>query len=232
MSKKKTLPYCEEIVPYKLTTWQKIYSFLKNAFDFIFSLVSVILFSLLFFGIAIAIKIESKGPVFFKQQRIGKNGKLFNCLKFRTMSLDANHNIAGYEYSDVQKYITKVGKFLRKTSIDELPQLLNVLSGKMSLIGYRPSQNNELDLMAVREGFQVYQLRPGITGWAQINGRDILAAKPVLKAKYDGYYLKHFSFRLDVKIFFLTLISVFKKCDQVEGIVEDNKDNTENDQTK
>ena len=108
------------------------------------------------------------------------------------MSVDAKHDIAGYQYEGVDNYITKVGKFLRKTSIDELPQFFNLLNFTMSLIGYRPSQESEKELNNSREKLNIYQIKPGITGWAQINGRDVLAANPELKAKYDGFYLKHY----------------------------------------
>ena len=119
------------------------------------------------------------------------------------MAQEARHDVAGYEYADVQSYITKVGKFIRKTSIDELPQLFCLLNFKMSLIGYRPSQSNEHELNDAREAYDMYQIRPGISGWAQVNGRDVLAAQPKKKAEFDAYYLEHFSLWLDIKIFIL-----------------------------
>ena len=201
---------------FKLKTSQKIYRGIKAVLDCLIALVGLIVLSPLFLVVAIAIKLDSKGPVFFVQKRIGKDGKEFNCVKFRSMSMEADHNLAGYEYAEVKSYITKVGAFLRKYSLDELPQLFCMLTFKMSLIGYRPSQNNEYELMEARESYDVYQLRPGISGWAQVNGRDVLAAQPKKKAKYDAYYLEHFSFWLDVKIFFMTIKTVLTS----EGIVE------------
>ena len=120
--------------------------------------------------------------------------------------------------------MTKVGAFIRKVSIDELPQLFNILTFKMSLIGYRPSQPSEQELNEARESYNMYQLVPGVSGWAQVNGRDILAANPKKKAEYDAYYLQHFSFWLDVKIFFMTIVKVFKRNDIVEGVVESSQD--------
>lgn len=223
--------------PYKLTGWQKFYRFLKAWAEFFIALVALIVLSPVFVITAIAIKIDSKGPVFFKQPRIGKNGKLFNCIKFRSMSTEARHDVAGYEYAEVNSYITRVGKIIRKLSIDELPQLFNILTFKMSLIGYRPSQSNEIELNTAREDYDMYQIRPGITGWAQINGRDVLAAQPVKKASFDAYYLHKFSLWLDIKIFFLTIIRVFKSDGVQEGVLqeilaEDNTSNTALDNLK
>ena len=177
-----------------------------------------------FLIVAIAIKIDSKGPVFFVQKRVGKNGKEFKCVKFRSMSEKANHNLAGYEYADAESYMTSVGKVIRKLSIDELPQLFNMLTFKMSLIGYRPSQNNEIELNQAREKLGVYGIVPGITGWAQINGRDVLAAHPTLKARYDAYYLHNMSLWMDIKIFFLTIFKILKKSDISEGVIDGTAD--------
>ena len=204
---------------HKLTARQKFYRGFKAIADFFIALISLIILSPLFIIVAIAIKADSKGPVFFSQKRIGKNGKLFNCIKFRSMAQNARHDVAGYEYAEASAYITKAGAFLRKYSIDELPQLFNMLTFKMSLIGYRPSKENEYELNDAREEYDMYQIRPGITGWAQVNGRDILAANPTKKAGFDNYYLEHFSFLLDVKIFFMTIKKVFKGDDVEEGIV-------------
>ena len=206
---------------YTLKVSQKIYRGVKVAFDFVMALIILIILSPIFIVTAIAIKIDSKGPVFFCQERIGKNGKLFKCVKFRSMSIDANHNVAGYEYAEVDAYITKVGAVIRKLSIDELPQLFNVLTGKMSLIGYRPSQDNETELNQAREEYNMYQIRPGISGWAQVNGRDELAAKPKKKAMFDRYYLEHFSLWLDIKILFMTVGKVFKSDGVKEGVLDE-----------
>lgn len=209
--------------PYKLKPMQKFYCGLKSIMDFFIALIALIILSPLFLIVAIAIKIDSKGPVFFKHKRIGKNNKEFTCIKFRSMAVEARPDIAGYEYKDVNSYITKVGNFLRKTSIDELPQLYCMLTGKMSLIGYRPSQRSEEELNTSREEFDMYQVRPGITGWAQIHGRDVLAAHPKEKAKYDAYYLHHFSMWLDIKIFFMTIAKIFKRSDIEEGVIIESR---------
>ena len=205
---------------HKLTAGQKFYRFLKAVMDFFVALVALIVLIPVFIVVAIAIKLDSPGPVFFKQKRIGKDGKLFNCIKFRSMSTKARPDVAGYEYAEVSAYITKVGAFIRKWSIDELPQFYNILFGQMSLIGYRPSQPNEDELNNAREAYDMYQLRPGISGWAQVNGRDILAAQPTKKAQYDAYYLEHFSLGLDIKIFFMTFSKVFASDAVVEGVIE------------
>ncbi len=206
---------------YKLSPWQKTYRLLKVVIDFFVALGAIIVLSPLFLIVAIAIKIDSKGPVFFVQKRIGKNGKLFNFIKFRSMSQEARHDVAGYEYAEVNSYITKVGAFIRKYSIDELPQFFNILAGQMSLIGYRPSQPCEHELNDARESYDMYQLRPGITGWAQVNGRDILAAHPAKKAEFDAEYLKKFSLWMDIKIFFMTFSKVWSNECIVEGVIEE-----------
>lgn len=205
---------------YRLNGGQKIYRFIKAIADFVIALLALIVLSPLFIIVAVAIKIDSPGPVFFTHKRIGKGEKLFHCIKFRSMSLEARHDVAGYEYENVQSYVTKVGAFIRKFSIDELPQLFNVLTFRMSLIGYRPSQPCEKELNDARETYGMYQIRPGISGWAQVNGRDILAANPKKKAEYDRYYLMHMSPWLDIKILFLTVGKVIKRNDVVEGVVE------------
>lgn len=212
---------------YKLKTRQKIYRFIKSVIDFLIALIALIVLSPLFLIVAIAIKIDSPGPVFFVQKRIGKNGELFNCIKFRSMSVEARHDVASSEYENVQSYITKTGAFIRKYSIDELPQFLNILTFRMSLIGYRPSLTCQNELNEARESYDVYQIRPGISGWAQVNGRDVLAADSKKKAKYDAYYLEHFSLWLDIKIFFMTIVKVFKSEDVVEGVIKIPKSNSD-----
>ena len=197
-----------------------MYRFVKAIMDFLIALFALIVLFPLFIIVAVAIKIDSPGPVFFVQKRVGKNGKLFNCVKFRSMSVDARPDVAGYEYENVSSYVTKTGAFIRKFSIDELPQFFNMLTFKMSLIGFRPSQENETELNTARESYEMYQIRPGISGWAQVNGRDVLAANPKKKAEYDAYYLEHFSLWLDIKIFFMTIVRVFKSDDVVEGVIE------------
>ncbi len=208
---------------YKLSFWQKVYRIIKTIIDFIIGLLGIIIASPIMILTAIAIKIDSRGPILFKQTRIGFNNKDFTCYKFRSMSTEAKHDVASYEYEGVNSYITRVGKFIRKTSIDELPQLFNLINGTMSIIGYRPSQRNEKILNDAREYYNVYQVKPGITGWAQINGRDILASTPKKKAKYDAYYVQKFSLLFDLKIFFLTFIKVIKKENVEEGKIEKRK---------
>ncbi len=215
-----------EAVPYKLKVSQKVYRFFKACMDFILALLALIVLSLPLLITAIAIKIDSKGPVFFVQKRVGKKGKLFNCIKFRSMAINANHEAIPSDYNDVDRYLTRVGRVIRKLSIDELPQLFCVLAGKMSFIGYRPSQPIEEELNSARESYNMYQIRPGISGWAQVNGRDILAANPKKKAEFDAYYLRHFSLWLDIKIFFMTIVKVFKSEDVKEGAIEERTDDT------
>ena len=217
---------------YKLKIGQKIYLVFKAGFDFIFALLMLIVLIPLFIVVAIAIKIDSKGPVFFCQKRIGRKGKEFTIVKFRSMTLDANHSVATYKYKQVSGKITKVGRVLRKLSIDELPQLFCVLTFKMSLIGYRPAQDNELELNQAREEYNMYQIRPGLTGWAQINGRDVVARIPKKKAKLDFYYLQNVSPWLDIKIFFKTIIKVII-ADGVKYVSKDNdKSNQKEKQVK
>lgn len=213
-------------VAYLLSLRQRGYRVIKAVADFFIALCAIALLFPLFLIVALAIKLDSRGPVFFVQKRVGRGGKIFRCVKFRTMTTDANHEVAGYEYAEVTSYITRVGRFLRKTSIDELPQLFNMLTFKMSLIGYRPSQPCETELNDARKAHNVYQLAPGISGWAQVNGRDLLAAHPTKKAEFDAYYLKHFSLLMDVKIFFLTIKTVLSSSDIAEGICteEDTKE--------
>lgn len=189
--------------------------FFKRLIDFFLSLVGVIVLALPMLVIALAIKIDSKGPVFFKQKRIGLRKTYFHILKFRTMRIDTPHDAPTHELSDPTKWITKVGAFLRKTSLDELPQLFNILSGKMSIIGPRPALWNQDDLIAERDKYGANDVKPGLTGWAQINGRDELEI-PV-KAKLDGEYVEKMSFLFDCKCFFGTVKSVLKSDGVVEG---------------
>ena len=206
----------EEMQPHILTRGQKFYMGLKAVMDFVIALIMIIVLSPLFLLTAIAIKIDSKGPVFFLQKRYGKDGNTFTCIKFRSMTVNARHEVASKDLTEANACITRVGKVIRKLSIDELPQLFCLLNFKMSLIGYRPSICGEQDLHLERQTYQVYQVRPGLSGWAQVNGRDVLAADYHKKAQYDAYYLKHFSLWLDIKIFFMTIVKVFKS----EGVVE------------
>ncbi len=212
---------------YQFSRGQKIYCFIKPIADFLIALLAVIVLCPLFIIVAVAIKIDSPGPIFFVQKRIGKNGKPFNCIKFRSMHVNARHDVAGYEFDDAELYVTRVGAFIRKLSIDELPQLFNVLTFKMSLIGFRPSQPCEKELNEARESYGMYRIRPGMSGWAQVNGRDVLAANPKKKAEFDRYYLVHMSPWLDIRILFLTVGTVIKKKDYVEGVIKHSQNRSD-----
>lgn len=189
--------------------------FLKRVIDFVLSLAGVILLSPIFLILAIAIKVTSSGPVLFKQKRVGKNKRHFNILKFRTMRTDTPKDCPTHLLSNPDQYITSVGKFLRKTSLDELPQIINILKGDMAVIGPRPALWNQYDLMEERDKYKANDILPGLTGWAQINGRDELEID--VKAKLDGYYVEHMSFLFDMKCFFGTITSVLKTDGVVEG---------------
>ncbi|MBE6948318.1 MAG: sugar transferase [Ruminococcaceae bacterium] len=165
--------------------------------------------------LSIAVKLDSPGPVFFKQKRVGINKTHFNILKFRTMRTDTPKDMPTHLLTDPEQYITKVGKFLRKTSLDELPQLFNVFVGNMSVVGPRPALWNQYDLIAERDKYGANDIRPGLTGWAQINGRDELEI-PV-KARLDGEYVEKLSFGFDMKCFFGTITSVLRHDGVVEG---------------
>ena len=189
--------------------------FFKRVIDIFLSFLGIVFLSLPMLIIAIAIKVDSKGPVFFKQKRVGIHKKHFNILKFRTMRTDTPHDAPTHELSDPKRWITKVGGFLRKTSLDELPQLFNIFGGSMSVIGPRPALWNQFDLIEERDKYGANDVKPGLTGWAQINGRDELEIP--LKAKLDGEYVEKMSFGFDCKCFFGTVKSVLKSDGVVEG---------------
>lgn len=204
-----------------LSTRQKIYIPFKRAFDIFSAILAIVVFSLLFLILAILVKCSSKGPIFFKQKRIGENKKPFNMLKFRTMRVDAPHDVATHLLEDPEKYITGVGKFLRKTSLDEIPQAFNILIGHMSVVGPRPALYNQEDLILERDKYHANDIRPGLSGWAQCNGRDTL---PIIeKAKLDGEYIKRFNFWFDIKIVFKTVLQAFRGKDEVEGKTNNEK---------
>lgn len=197
---------------------KRIYLKIKRLLDIIFSVFGIIILLPLLIIISILIKTTSKGPILFKQRRIGKNKKEFVIYKFRTMRTDTPKDMPTHMLNNAKGYITKIGNLLRKTSLDELPQLINIIKGDMSIIGPRPALYNQEDLINERDKYNANDIRPGLTGWAQVNGRDELEI-PV-KAKYDGEYLEKMSFLFDVKILFKTVINVFKH----EGIVEGKKE--------
>lgn len=192
-----------------------IYTKIKYTMDFILSLLALLLLSPFFLAIALIIKLESNGPVLFKQKRVGIDGSHFDILKFRTMRTDTPKDVPTHMLQNPDKYITKTGKFLRKNSLDELPQLLNILKGDMSIIGPRPALWNQYDLIKERDKYGANSIRPGLTGWAQINGRDELPI--AVKAQLDGEYVKNLSFVFDLKIFFKTIFSVIKSKGIQEG---------------
>lgn len=186
---------------------------MKRGFDLFFSLILLVILSPIILIVSIAIKLNSKGPIFFTQQRMGRNNIEFKLYKFRTMKIDTP-NVATDKLNDAESYITGVGKFLRRSSLDELPQLINILKGEMTFIGPRPALYNQYELIKMRTSKGVHTLVPGVTGWAQINGRD--HNNDFQKTLLDKYYLENKSFKLDMKIFFMTIFKVLR-CD---GIIE------------
>lgn len=189
--------------------------FFKRVIDFILSLIGLIVLSPVFLILCIWIKVDSKGPILFKQKRFGKNKSFFYIYKFRTMYIDTPKDMPTHMLSNPDQYITNAGKFLRKTSLDELPQIINILKGEMAIIGPRPALWNQDDLIEERDKYYANDIRPGLTGWAQINGRDELEID--VKARLDGDYVKHMSFLFDIKCFFGTITSVLKSDGVVEG---------------
>lgn len=187
-----------------------------NLLQRLVALIALIILSPVFLIIALLIKLESKGPVFFKQERIGKDNINFMIYKFRSMRTDTP-DVPTHLLDDPEIFITKVGKFLRKTSLDELPQFINIIKGEMLFVGPRPALYNQYDLRDLRTEKGVQTLLPGVTGWAQVNGRDELEIPD--KVEFDRQYLHHRSVLFDIKIFVMTAIKVFKK----EGVVEGSK---------
>lgn len=188
--------------------------FFKRFIDFILSLIGGILLLPVFLIISLAVVIDDPGPVIFKQKRVGKGKKLFWLHKFRSMKVNTP-DIPTHLLENPEQYITRVGKFLRKTSLDELPQVYDILFGKMSIIGPRPALWNQDDLVAERDKYGANDIKPGLTGWAQINGRDELEIPE--KARLDGEYVEKMSFLFDCKCFFGTIKSVLKSDGVVEG---------------
>lgn len=188
---------------------------IKRTIDIILSLLGLIILSPVFLVLIVAIKLDSKGPVLFKQKRVGIHKSYFNILKFRTMRIDTPKDIPTHMLENPEVYITRVGRLLRKTSMDELPQIWNIFVGHMSIIGPRPALWNQEDLIAERDKYGANDIRPGLTGWAQINGRDELPIE--VKANLDGEYVKNLSFMMDSKCFFMTIVSVLKSDGVVEG---------------
>ena len=189
--------------------------FVKRGLDIILSAAGIAVLSPLWLGLSAAIKLDSPGPVFFTQKRVGKNKTYFPILKFRTMRIDTPHDVPTHLLENPEQWITRVGRFLRKTSLDELPQIFNIFVGQMSVIGPRPALWNQEDLIAERDKYGANDVRPGLTGWAQINGRDELEISA--KARFDGEYIERRSSGFDVRCFFGTIFSVLREDGVVEG---------------
>ncbi|HBW35492.1 sugar transferase [Desulfosporosinus sp. BICA1-9] len=187
---------------------------MKRFSDILFGLILFCIISPLLLVISLAIKVDSKGPALFSQRRIGRNNKEFVLYKFRTMRTEAP-NVATHLLNDPQSYITPFGKFLRKSSLDELPQLFNIIKGDMTFFGPRPALFNQYDLIDLRTRCGVHTLRPGVSGWAQVNGRDCLEISQ--KVEFDFYYLEHHNLALDIKILFFTVLKVLKADGVREG---------------
>ena len=195
----------------RITMYQK---YAKRLIDLLLSACAIVVLSPVYLLICIAIVADDPGPVFFRQKRVGIHKTHFLILKFRTMKVSTPKDVPTHLLENPEQYITRVGKFLRKTSLDELPQIFQIFTGKMAIIGPRPALWNQFDLIAERDKYGANDVRPGLTGWAQINGRDELPID--VKARFDGEYVQNLSFAFDCKCFFGTIRSVLKS----EGVVE------------
>lgn len=191
-----------------------MYRCVKRGLDFVLSCVGLIILSPVFIILAVAVKSDSRGPILFRQKRVGIHKQYFFILKFRTMRTDTPKDMPTHLLKNPDAYITKVGRFLRKTSLDELPQIINILKGDMAIVGPRPALWNQDDLIAERDKYGANDILPGLTGWAQINGRDELPIEA--KAKLDGDYVKKMGLIMDIRCIIGTFFSVLKQ----EGIVE------------
>lgn len=192
-----------------------MYPLLKRFLDFTLSLIGILVLSPFLLLLVILIKLDSPGPVLFTQKRVGIHKSYFQIYKFRTMRIDTPRDCPTHLLADPDYWITRVGKFLRKTSLDELPQIFNILKGEMSIIGPRPALWNQYDLLAERDKYGANDITPGLTGWAQINGRDELPI--AVKANFDSEYVERISFFFDVYIFFKTIFSVLSSKGVKEG---------------
>ena len=198
----------------------------KRALDVVLSGCGIVVLAPVYLILAAAIKIDDPGPVFFRQKRVGVHKTHFNIMKFRTMKMETPRDMPTHLLENPEQYITRVGKILRKTSLDELPQIFQIFTGEMSIIGPRPALWNQFDLIEERDKYGANDVRPGLTGWAQINGRDELPID--VKARFDGEYVKNLSFGFDCKCFFGTIISVLKH----DGVVEGGTGQLEKEKTK
>lgn len=199
--------------------------YLKRGFDFVLCLLGIIILSPLYLIIAIAVKVDSPGPVLFKQNRIGIDKSTFNILKFRTMKIDTPKDSPTHMLENPDQWITRVGKFLRRTSLDEIPQIFNIIAGQMAIVGPRPALWNQEDLIEERDKYDANDVRPGLTGLAQVSGRDELEID--VKAKIDGEYVSKIGFIFDLKCIVNTVIVVFKREGVVEGKQEKEEDKEE-----
>ncbi len=199
-----------------------MYRIIKRFIDIVLSFTGILVLSPLLILLSMAVKIDSKGPVLFKQKRVGINKSYFMIYKFRTMRIETPDDMPTHLLGNPDMFITRIGNFLRKTSLDELPQLFNIVQGQMSVIGPRPALWNQYDLIAARDEVNANSIRPGLTGWAQINGRDELPID--VKAKYDGYYVENMSLVFDLTIFLKTILSVLHS----EGIKEGSNTDPKN----
>lgn len=196
----------------------RFYPLIKRFIDFVLSLLAILIFSPIFILISILIKLDSKGPILFKQERIGKDKEHFFILKFRTMRIDTPKNMPTHLLENPEQWITSMGKFLRKSSLDELPQLFNILKGEMSIVGPRPALWNQYDLIELRDQYKVNDITPGLTGWAQVNGRDELSID--VKVRFDKEYCENISVLFDIKCIIFTIFKVLKSEGVVEGKVK------------
>lgn len=187
----------------------------KRLLDIILSGVGIVALAPLYAIITIALYIDDPGPIFFRQKRVGIHKTHFMIMKFRSMKMETPHDVPTHLLENPEQYITRVGKFLRKTSLDELPQIFQIFAGDMAIIGPRPALWNQFDLIAERDRYGANDVRPGLTGWAQINGRDELPID--VKARLDGEYVEKLSFLFDCRCFFGTIVSVLKHDGVVEG---------------
>ena len=188
---------------------------IKRALAIVLSLVGILALGWLLILLSIAIKLDSPGPVLFRQKRVGLGKSHFYILKFRTMRIDTPGDMPTHLLVNPEQYITRVGRFLRKTSLDELPQLFNILAGHMAIVGPRPALWNQFDLIAERDKYGANDIRPGLTGWAQINGRDELEID--VKARYDGEYVQRMSLAFDIRCILGTVTAVLSRDGIVEG---------------
>ena len=188
---------------------------IKRLLDLVLSLAAAVVLAIPMAALAVWIKLDSPGPVFFRQRRVGAHKVHFNILKFRTMRGDTPHDVPTHLLKNADSYITKSGAFLRRTSLDELPQIYNIIAGQMSIIGPRPALYNQYDLIEARDAVHANDIRPGLTGLAQVNGRDELPID--VKARYDGEYAANLTFMMDLKVFFRSFGYVFQRRGVVEG---------------